>query len=585
MPSAFPQIPYGWADFEAIRTEGCLYVDKTRFLHELENARYAFFIRPRRFGKSCWVSLLESYYDRNRADRFETLFAGTAIGRQPTANRHRYVILRFDFSAFDDTLETLRERFETYCLIKLRGALERNRDLFPEPVIDRILAHPSIDGKLNQLFEYAGEHVIPLYVLIDEYDNFANTVLAYRGAEAYQSFTHGGGFYRSFFATLKAGAGHGGGVERIFITGVSPITMDDVTSGFNIGTNISLQPEFNELLGFTAAEVRTVLETYRDHGVFGQDVDETMAVMGEWYNGYRFAKGAANDLYNTDMVLYYLNGSIPNKPPPDDLIDTNVRIDYGKVRHLLVTGRRLNGNFELLRHVIADGQADTPIQAGFPLDRLTRRENFLSLMHYFGLLSIRGAARGMPRLGIPNQTVKRLMYGYLRDAWDDMGVFSVDFYDLLRLTGDMAYEGSWRPAVEYLSGAVDRQTGIRDYIDGEKVVQTFFAAYLGLTDHFVLHAEQELNKGYADLYLEPFTSRHPEIGYGYVIEFKYVKRGVKLDESRTMDARREATDQLRGYLRDERLLRNPRVRHMGLALVFHGWELVACEAVELPHPR
>ena len=582
MPSTYPQIPYGWADFEAIRTERCLYVDKTRFLHELENERYAFLIRPRRFGKSCWVSLLESYYDRNRADRFETLFAGTDIGRRPTANRHRYVILRFDFSAFDDTLETLRERFETYCLIKLRGALERNRDLFPELVIDRILAHPSIDGKLNQLFEYAGEHVIPLYVLIDEYDNFANTVLAHRGAQAYESFTHGGGFYRNFFATLKSGAGQGGGIERLFITGVSPITMDDVTSGFNIGTNVSLHRKFNEVLGFTEAEVRGILQTYRDHGVLDQDVGEAMAIMSEWYNGYRFSTGATNDLYNTDMVLYYLKGSIPNEAPPDDLIDTNVRIDYGKLRHLLVTGRRLNGNFDLLRSVIADGKADSPIQAGFPLQRLARRENFLSLMHYFGLLSIRGVARGTPRLGIPNQTVKRLMYGYLRDAWDDMDVFSVDFYDLLRLTGDMAYEGAWRPAVEYLSGAVARQTGIRDYIDGEKVVQAFFAAYLGLTDHFVLHSEQELNKGYADLYLEPFTARHSDIGYGYVIEFKYVKRADRLEETRTMASAQESMDQLRGYLADEGLRRNTSVRHIGLAVVFHGWEMVWCDAVELP---
>ena len=391
MPAAFPQIPYGWADFEAMRLERCLYVDKTRFLHELEKVRYAFLIRPRRFGKSCWVSLLENYYDRNREDRFDRLFADTDIGRQPTANRHRYVILRFDFSAFDDTLETLRERFETYCLIRLRGALERNRDLFPEPVIDRILAHPSIDGKLNQLFEYAGEHGIPLYVLIDEYDNFANTILAYRGAEAYHSFTHGGGFYRNFFATLKAGAGHGGGVERLFITGVSPITMDDVTSGFNIGRNISLTPEFNELLGFTEAEVRGVLQTYRDHGVFDQDVDDAMALMGEWYNGYRFAKGAANNLHNTDMVLYYVIESIPNKPEPDDLIDTNVRIDYGKLRHLLTVNRQLNGNFDLLRHLIGTGWVDSEITSGFPLEQLTQRENFPSLLHYFGLLSIRGA--------------------------------------------------------------------------------------------------------------------------------------------------------------------------------------------------
>ena len=253
LSTAVPQIPYGWADFEAMRRERTLYVDKTRFLHDLEQERYAFLIRPRRFGKSCWVALMACYYDRTRADH-----------------------------------------------------------------------------------------------------------------------------------------------------------------------------------------------------------------------------------HNTGMVLYYLKGSTPNKPPPDDLIDTNVRIDCGKLRHLLVTGRRLNGNFDLLRHVIADGEAESPIQAGLPLDRLTRRENFLSLLHYFGLLSIRGVRRGTPRLGIPNQTVKRLMYGYLRDAWDDMGLFSVDFHELFRLTRDMAYEGAWRPAVEYLSGAVARQTAIRDYLDGEKVVQTFFAAYFGL---------------------------------------------------------------------------------------------------------
>ena len=197
-------------------------------------------------------------------------------------------------------------------------------------MIDRILSHPGIDGKLNDLLRYTAKHGIPLYVLIDEYDNFANTILAHRGAAAYESFTHGGGFYRNFFATLKAGAGHGGGVERMFITGVSPITMDDVTSGFNIGTNVSLMPEFNEVLGFTAAEVRAILESYRDHGVFDQDVDEALAVMSGWYNGYRFAKHAQQDLYHTDMVLYYVKASVPGRGKPDDLIDTNVRIDYGK---------------------------------------------------------------------------------------------------------------------------------------------------------------------------------------------------------------------------------------------------------------
>ncbi len=317
-------------------------------------------------------------------------------------------MLRFDFSMVNDKLETLEREFETCCLIELRGALERYPDLFPEAALQRIVSPPSIATKLAELFRYASSHDIPLYVLIDEYDNFANTVLAHHGAEAYEDFTHGGGFYRNFFATLKGGtARSGGGIDRLFITGVSPVTMDDVTSGFNIGTNISLEPDFNEMVGFTEAEVRRLVETYRDHGVFDQDVDEAMALMGEWYDGYRFSEDADTDLHNTDMVLYYLKHSIPNRRVPRYLIDTNVRIDYGKLRHLLVVGRQLNGNFDLLQELIGEGRKDLPrIQPSFPLQRLTDRQNFLSLLHYFGLLSIREVVHGMPRLAIPNQTVK-----------------------------------------------------------------------------------------------------------------------------------------------------------------------------------
>ena len=581
MSASYPRIPYGWADFRAIRLEKRLYVDKTRFVHALEEERYAFFIRPRRFGKSCWVSLLDNYYERNRADDFEAVFGGTHLGRQPTGNRHRYVVLRFNFSAFDDTLETLRERFETYCHLIVRHALERNRDLFPEKQVERILSLPSIDAKLSELFLYAGDHGIPLYVLIDEYDNFANTVLAYHGEEAYQSFTHGGGFYRNFFATLKDGAGHsGGGLERMFITGVSPITMDDVTSGFNIGKNISLHPEFNDMLGFTEEEVRNLLELYRDYGVFNQDVEAALAVMREWYNGYRFAEEAEGDLYNTDMVLYFLDESTPNKKAPRELIDTNVRIDYGKLRHLLTVNRQLNGNFDLLRHIIGEQSTDSNIQLSFPLDRLDRRENFLSLLHYFGLLSIRDVVHGVPRLGIPNQTVKRLMYGYLRDGYDDVGVFSVDVYTFSRLMRRMAYEGAWQPVLDFLRDALAEQTGIRDYMDGEKVVHGFVAAHLSMIDQFLLHSEYELNKGFADLYLEPFVAQYSDIGYGYVLELKYLKRSEALDESVVADKVQEAVLQLRGYLADPSLPRRyPSVQHLGLAMLFHGWELVAYEAV------
>ena len=481
----------------------------------------------------------------------------------------------------NDKLETLEREFETYCMIELRGRLRRHPDLFPEAAVRDILAPPSIATKLTELFQYAGDHDIPLYVLIDEYDNFANTVLAYDGAEAYHSFTHGGGFYRNFFATLKGGADRsGGGLERLVITGVSPITMDDVTSGFNIGTNISLEPDFNEMVGFTEPEVRHLVETYRDLGVFNQEVETAMGIMGQWYNGYRFATTAETDLYNTDMVLYYLKHSIPNRDVPEYLIDTNVRIDYGKLRHLLVVGRQLNGNFDLLRDVIGEEQVDTRIQPGFPLKDLTKPENFLSLLHFFGLLSIRDVVERVPRLAIPNQTVKRLMYGFLRDGYRDVEVFSVNLFRFEQLMLRMATEGEWRPAFEFLSEAIARQTGIRDYISGEKVIQGFLAAYLSVADHYVFRSEAELGMGHADICLEPLVARYPNLQRGYLIELKYLKRSESADEAAVAAAAGEAAAQLERYLVEERLARQfPGVRFIGLIVVFHGWEMVFCDAV------
>ena len=597
----YPRIPYGWADFRAMRLKGRLYVDKTRFLRPLEDERFVFLIRPRRFGKSCWISLLELYYSRYWAKDFKAVFSGTNIGNSPTRERSRYVVLHFDFSAFNNALETLEERFEEHCDIKLRSTLRRNADLFPEDATRRILAPKSIGGKLSELFEHAAECDIPLYVLIDEYDNFANTILATRGAAAYQDFTHGGGFYRSFFATLKAGAGMaGGGLERLFITGVSPITLDDVTSGFNIGTNVSLAPEFNALLGFTEAEVRRLLQTYRKAGMLALEEEAALDVMREWYDGYRFAKGVKETVYNTDMVLYFLRAAMPRKPMPADLIDSNVRMDYDKLRHLLTVSKsrrrasatandetarpdaanqqgsdvRLNGNFDLLRQVVGEGQADADIQASFPLERLAQSDNFLSLLYYFGLLSIRETIGGRTRLHIPNQTVRQLLYGHLRDAYKDVGVLSVDLAAFADLLQHMAREGEWRPVFDFLRDTIAKQTSIRDYLDGEKIIQGFLAAYLGVSRHFLMRTEPELNKGFADITLEPLVAQDPDLRHGFLIELKYLKRGEDASADKVQGLVRDAEEQLRRYLADERLGRaHPTVKFTGLVVVFHGWEM------------
>ena len=411
MSPTWPPIPYGWTDFEAMRRERTLYVDKTRFLHELEEERYVFFFRPRGFGKSCWVSLLRNYYDRSAADRFESLFAGTDVGRRPTPDRNRYVILHFDFSALGDAGETSQDHFEQHCSRLLRLALERNRDLFPDATMQRILAAPSIGAKMNELFLRMRTHHVPLYVLVDGYDYLANTVLADRGAgTSRRSVWRDAGFYGSFFAILKAGTDHGG-IERMFITGVAPISVAGVTGGFNIGTDLSLRPEFAELLGFTEAEVRGLLERYRDLGVLDQDVAEAMTVLEDWYGGYRFAEAARNDLYHTNLILRYLAESIPNTGPPDDLIDRNLRIDYGKLFHLLTVNRQLGDTFDLVRQEACEGDGTVygAVRDGFLLEDVAEPENLPSLLHYCGLLSIRPAREHIPLLGIPNRTVRRLL--------------------------------------------------------------------------------------------------------------------------------------------------------------------------------
>ena len=620
----FPPIPYGMADFGAIRRDGFLYVDKTRFLRDLEDERHVFLLRPRRFGKSCWVSILQHYYDRTRQDGFEALFGGLDIGREPTVNRSQYAILRLNFSAFGKELSTLREDFEAHCDTWLRGMLRANADLFPDELARGILAQATIGRRLNELFACAGEIGVRLYLLIDEYDNFANTILAGEGQAAYHRMTHGSGWFRDFFATLKAGT-ESGNLERLFVTGVSPVTMDDVTSGFNIGANISFDAAYNEMVGFTEQEVRDLAAMYHGKGVLDQEPEAAMAVMREWYNGYRFAEDADEDMYNTDMVLYYLKHSIPNKRGPRYLIDANVRVDYAKLRHLVVVNRDmvadraatpaaqraadaeagmdgepprrvsssaelrdakalgLNGNFDVLRQVIAEGRVDSDLIPSFPVEQLGLREHFVTLLHCFGLLSIRDVVDGRPRFGVPNQTVRRLMYGYLRDAYRDIGAFSVDHLAFENLTWAMARDGDWRPAVDHLADALRQQTGVRDYVRGERLLQGFFAAYLGAASCFVFHTERELSKGYADMVLTPLTVRYPTLRHGYVVELKYLKRtggsGERAEESAN-SALEAAKEQLRRYLADERLARqHPSVRFAGIALVFRGWELVRAEPV------
>ena len=576
MDKPLPRVPYGIGDYSRIRELEMTYVDKTRFIHELENiGQYLFFLRPRRFGKSLMVSTLACYYDRNNTDLFEPLFGDAWIGSHPTPEKNQYMVLLLNFSEVDPDPERVQASFERYIKTMLLDLPERYPNTFDNNFCADMRTMDKATDRLTRLFTYCSTHQLKLYILIDEYDNFANTILTTHGKYHYHNMTHGSGFFRAFFNVLKGGtSGQHSGLARLFITGVSPVTMDDVTSGFNIGIQISQYPALQEIAGFTWNEVEALLRTYKVPEILKMSLDATMGLVEAWYGGYRFSKKTGRTVFNPDMILYFVQTTLAFDEMPDQMTDQNVRVDYGKLKHLLLADERLNGNFKILKSVVEDGEVSELVVSSFPIERITDPTNFVSLLYYFGLVTHSGRVEGEPVLTVPNRTIAGLIWGQLRDAYKDTDVFRIDLRSIRRDMRQMAWFGRWKPFFELMAESVEKYTSIRDYMQGEKVIQGFLMAYLNSTTYYITHGEHELNKGFCDIYLEPYKAGFKDIGYGYLIELKYIKRGeltehllqVKIDEART---------QLAQYKQDPKLARvGADVQWTGLVLVFHGWELV-----------
>lgn len=564
------RIPYGVADFVKLRQRHHYFVDKTHYLPLLEQAgEFLFLIRPRRFGKSLLQSVMECYYDQRWEPHFDELFHDTWIHAHPTQEKHRYLALRFDFSAVDPDSRKMAASFETYIRIELESFVQRYAAYLPAAQGQKILDEQTAPARIEQLIRTTDTLGLPLYLFIDEYDNFANNLLVREGRRKYQELTHGGGFFRHFFSVLKEGVGRtGSGLARLFITGVSPITMDDVSSGFNIGINISLDPRFNGLLGFTTDEMARLFTA------FGQDYAAHRPVLDEWYNHYRFHKQSRESVTNSDMALYYLRVLDQLQTPPDELIDHNVRIDYGKLCYLVQIDRSLNGNFSRLREIIETGEQVGDVQVSFPVEALFQTQNFVSLLYYLGLLTFAGERDARPLLKIPNRTVRQLMYSYLRDAYQEVEVFRPSLWTLGDLLNAMAYRGEWAAFFDYLSEQIQQQASVRDYLQGEKMIQGFLLAWLNLTPYFQVWSEQEWGGGFVDLYLAPFYARYRDMRHAYLIELKYLKRGED-NPAQRQKVIAEAQTQLQQYIQDARVreLLGPATLHP-LILAYSGWELV-----------
>ena len=380
------QIMYGVTDFALIRTKNGYFVDRTALIRELERTRYALFLRPRRFGKSLLCSILQCYYDVDYADRFEEFFGGLDIGRDPTDERGKYLVLDFNFTGVEKRLDRVQDSFDEYCSLRLDVFVRHHAARLPLGAAEAVLAARHCHGKLNALTMLLKGSGLNLYILIDEYDNFTNTILA-ESREGYEALCHGDGFFKQFFNELKlATTGTDAPVTRLFVTGVTPVTMDDVTSGFNIAANISMNPAFAAFTGFSHGDIREMLAYYRENAGFAFDENAVFETMRRWYDGYRFSPEAGADgsgvpcVANPTLVLYYMQYFLQNRHPQPELVDENLRTDYMKIRHVITEGRKVNGNYHRLEDVIARLGATATLRRSFQARELGEPDNFISFL-------------------------------------------------------------------------------------------------------------------------------------------------------------------------------------------------------------
>ena len=581
-------VPYGVADFATVIEQNLYYVDKTMFIPELEKQpRNLFFIRPRRFGKSIFLSMLYSYYDCTQSHKFQSLFGNLWIGQHPTPLQGKYQVLFLDFSQITGNIDKLETKFNSYLSINL-DAFVRQYSEYYQAEMEEILAQEDFEEKMELIFKAAKAHQYHLYLIIDEYDNFTNAILNERGENVYHAITHADGFYRDVFKKFK------GNFERIFMMGVSPVTLDDVTSGFNIGWNISIKPEFDEMLGFSTTDVVEMFTYYKEHGSIpvDSDIDAIVNDMKPWYDNYCFAEEALKKktrMFNCDMVLYYLRNYMDNGCSPRQMIDPNTRTDYGKMKKLLQFDKLDGERKGIIRKIAEEEQIVTQLYESFSAYQIPKAEIFPSLLFYYGMLTIKGTRGSKLILGIPNNNVRKQYYGYLEEEYQAKAY--VDVNQLTDYYYDMAYDGKWEEGLRFMADAYAKVSSVRDGIEAERNLQGFFMAYLNLNDYYITAPELELNHGYCDFFLLPDLT-HYASQHSYILELKVLSKkdfsaiveGEFTEDGKPMTKAekqwREALDQIHRYAEAPRVeaLRQGTKLHL-IIMQFEGWELKRMEEV------
>ena len=574
------RIPYGMMNFIDVREDDCYYVDKTHYIPLIENAnKYFFYIRPRRFGKSLTISMLHHYYNILEADKFEKWYGDLYIGKHPTPERNSYLIIYLNFAVVNAELNSYRQSLDAHCNTEFNFFCDVYAQYLPEGIKEEMNKKKGAVEQLDYLYKECVKTNQQIYLFIDEYDHFTNKILSEPSClEDYKSETHGTGYLRSFFDTVKAGTYST--IKRCFVTGVSPVTMDDLTSGFNIGTNYSLSPEFNEMTGFNEEEVRAMLDYYATTCQFHHSTDELIEAMKPWYDNYCFAEQSygSTTMYNSNMVLYFVDNYIRNRGyMPRNMVEENIRVDYNKLRMLIRKDKEFAHDASTIQTLVQQGYVTGELKTGFPAETVAEPDNFISLLFYFGMLTISGTLEGETKLTIPNQVVREQLYSYLLDTYNEADL-RFDNWEKGKLASAMAYRGDWKAYFDYIAECLHRYSSQRDKQKGEAYVHGFTLAMTAQNRFYRPISEQENQEGYADIFMFPLLDIYKDMLHSYIIELKYAK-GKDSDE-KVEQLRQEAITQANRYAASETVQKaiGTTTLHK-IIVVYQGMKMVVCEEV------
>ena len=560
-------IPYGIASFDEFRAENLAYADKTQAIEVLESrGKFPLLVRPRRFGKTLLVSMLQAYYDKAAQDKFEVNFSDTYIEQHPTPLKGKFYVLRLEFAGIDS--DDIVKRFTDKVLTGMSDFFYRYPMEGSKEFLNATYISPS---ELLQAFRRLVQPNIgkSLYLIIDEYDQFANDILS-SDPKKFKQITSREGFLRNFYTNIKDATSNF--IARTFITGVTTISLDSLSSGFNIAKNYSTEPELAATYGFTESELRDLIAETVDLKAYGQTLDQVFVRMKDYYNGYRFSPRSDVTVFNAAMCWYYLDHIRHNKDEPDNMLDPSVASDLDKINGILSCGDEA-----VRRRIVEDALAGRPIAFPILADslNLNQRNNFnepelLSTLFYLGYLTY--APGQAKQLVCPNKAIREQFFGYyfkklnhLKDVTFTGGEIKVEAMAL--------NQGHMEPFVRAAAARLTRNVGLHALTHlNETALQFYLLAAAGATSDFRVTAEEEARgKGYADLVFRPTEASG--LDFMYLLELKYLPKGKEPKAADLEKLMSEAEEQLNRYAAASDFVTTKTVKKV--AVVFVGTEVAA----------